>query len=66
MSINDIKHMPIQERMQLMEVILDSFSNDEEEIKSPSWHQEILDERARHIEKYGVKTYTLEELKAKR
>jgi len=66
MSINDIKNMPIQERMQLMEMLLDSFSNEEEDIKSPDWHQEILDERARQIEKGNTKTYTLAELKARR
>jgi len=30
MSINDIKHMPIQERMQLMEALWDSFVHDDE------------------------------------
>ena len=66
MSNNDIKNLPIQERMQLMEVLLDSFSNDEETIKSPLWHKEVLEQRAKMIEKGDVKTYTLAELKAKR
>ena len=42
MSMNDIKNMPIQERMQLMEVLLDSFSNDDMDMPSPAWHEDIL------------------------
>ena len=66
MSINDIKNMPIQERMQLMEVLLESFSNDEETIKSPEWHKDVLEERAIMLEQGNVKMYTLAEPKAKR
>ena len=66
MSISDIKNMPLQERMRLMEVLLDSFRNDEENIKSPLWHKEVLEKRAEMITQDNVKTYTLEELKAKR
>ena len=63
MSINDIKHMPIQERMQLMEALWDSFVHDDEATKSPLWHKEILDKRREMIDSSDVKTYTLDELK---
>lgn len=66
MSINDIKDMPIQERMQLMEVLLDSFSNDKEDIPSPGWHEDILKKREELLATSEVKTYTLDELKALR
>jgi len=66
MSINDIKDMPIQERMQLMEVLLDSFSNDKEDVSSPAWHEEILSNRKEILASSEVKTYTLDELKALR
>jgi hypothetical protein len=66
MSINDIKNMPIQERMQLMEVLLDSFSYDEEIIASPSWHKEVLENRREILASEEVKTYSLDELKALR
>ena len=66
MSINDIKNMPIQERMQLMEALLNSFSNDEESLASPTWHKEVLDKRAHLLASDTIKTYTLAELKAKR
>jgi len=66
MSSNDIKNMPIQERMQLMEALLASFSNDEELIKSPLWHKDVLEQRAKMLEEGDVKTYTLAEIKARR
>ena len=66
MSINDIKNMPIQERMQLMEVLLDSFSNDDEDVPSPTWHEEVLNNRKEILASSEVKTYTLDELKALR
>lgn len=66
MSINDIKNMPIVERMQLMEALLDSFCQDDEVKPSPGWHKEILENRAKLLEKGDVKTYTLNELKAQR
>ena len=66
MSTNDIKDMPIQERMQLMEVLLDSFSNDKEDIASPAWHEDILEKRRELLATSEVKTYTFDELKALR
>lgn len=66
MSINDIKKMPIVERMQLMEALLDSFCSDDEVQASPAWHKEVLDKRAVLLEKDNVKMYTLDELKANR
>jgi len=66
MSMNDIKNMPIQERMQLMEVLLDSFSNDDMDMPSPNWHEEILNHRKEKLASSEVKSYTLDELKALR
>jgi len=65
MSINDIKNMPIQERMQLMEALWESFVHDDA-TTSPVWHKNILDNRAEIMQKENVKTYTLDELKQQR
>ncbi len=65
MSINDIKNMPIQERMQLMEVLWDSFVHDDA-TSSPAWHKEVLDSRTEIMQKEQVKTYTLNELRQQR
>ena len=62
MSINDIKDMPIQERMQLMEALWNSFVYDEA-TSSPQWHKNILEARTEMMQKEDVKTYTLDELR---
>ena len=54
--------MPIQERMQLMEALWESFVHDDA-TSSPAWHREILDNRAEIMQKENVKTHTLDELK---
>ena len=65
MSINDVKNMPIQERMQLMEALWDSFIYDDATV-SPTWHKDILENRKQLMSQNNVKTYTLDELKQKR
>ena len=65
MSINDIKNMPLQERMQLMEALWDSFVHDDA-TQSLLWHKEILDNRTQEMQEGTVKTYTLAELKLQR
>ena len=62
MSINDIKDMPIQERMQPMEALWDSFVHDNA-TSSPAWHKDVLDNRTEIMQNKNVKTYTLDELK---
>jgi hypothetical protein len=66
MSINDIRDMSLQERMQLMELLMDSFHYDDAQPHSPQWHGDILKERAQLLQNGSVKTYTLDELKARR
>jgi len=66
MSINDIKDMPIQERMLLMEALWDSFAQNDAAVASPDWHGEILQARTEIMKKENVKTYTLDELKQQR
>jgi len=62
MSINDIKDMPIQERMQLMEALWNSFVYDNA-TSSPLWHKNILRNRTEIMQKEQIKTYTLDELR---
>ena len=66
MSTNDIRDMSLQERMQLMELLMDSFHYDDAKLRSPQWHGDILKERAKLLQNGSVKTYTLDELKARR
>ena len=66
MSINDVKHMPIQERIQLMEALWESLVYDNATTASPEWHKEILVQRTHKIQNENVKTYTIDELKQQR
>jgi len=65
MSLNDLKSMPLHERMQLMEALWDTFVH-EENVQSPVWHEKILESRTRIMERREVKSYSLDELKKER
>ncbi len=54
--------MSLSEEIKLLDSLLDSNT----EIESPAWHEEILRERAKLYKEGHVKTYTLDEIKAKR
>lgn len=45
MSTIDIKNMTIQDRLQTMEAIWNSFLNEEDNLDSPAWHQDVLEKR---------------------
>ena len=67
MSLNEIKDMPLRERLQMMEVLLDSFRyDDEESFASPQWHQDVLKARLDAIEKGDTRSFDLEEIKVRR
>lgn len=55
--------MNVTERTQAMEMLWDSLLKEEQEIDSPSWHTDILQERARKIEKGEAIFISLNELK---
>ena len=64
MSLNDINQMSLLERMHLMEQLWDSFKKNEDELPSPMWHDEILNERRKCYDNGEISTLTLDELKA--
>ena len=66
MNIQEIKKMSRIERLQAMEALWDSLIDEESEIESPEWHQDILEERKRKIENGKAEFITLEELRATR
>lgn len=63
MTITEIKLMPISERIILMEEIWDSLCHETEEIKSPLWHQNILNDRLELLNSKQATMLTLQELK---
>jgi putative addiction module component (TIGR02574 family) len=63
-TINGIKKMSIIERLQAMEELWDSLCHEENEIKSPEWHKDILESRREKIKKGNVEFISLEDLKS--
>ena len=64
MSQYDIENMPTAQKIYLMEALWASLCADKTEPKSPLWHKKILETRAKKLKEGGVRTYTLDELKA--
>ena len=64
MVLKEIKNLNIKERIILMNTIWDSLDNENYEIESPNWHEEVLSARTENIKKGKAKTLTLEELKS--
>jgi hypothetical protein len=50
MNALEIKKMSRIEHMQAMEALWDALIDEESEIESPEWHEDILEERKRKIE----------------
>lgn len=65
MSIAEIKKMTPIERIQTMELLWDVMSHEEEEIVSPNWHEEILNERKNNINSGKTNFISLDQLKNK-
>lgn len=65
MSIDEIKKLNPKERIILMNEIWESFEEEAKTIESPSWHQEILEDRMSKIKNGEAKFISLEELKSR-
>ncbi len=66
MNTLEIKKMSRIERLQAMEALWNSLLDDEFEMESPEWHEDILEERKKLIETGKAEFLSLNELKAKR
>jgi len=62
----EIKKMSRAERLAAMEALWESFLDEESEIESPPWHQDILEERKRRIESGKAEFISIEKLRASR
>lgn len=63
MLVTKIKEMPLNERIILMEEIWDTLCHEKKEVKSPTWHKEILDERVNLINSGKANFVSIQELK---
>ena len=66
MNIDELKKMRPAERLQAMEALWDSMLYESDEIDTPKWHEDILEERKRIIANGSAKFISLAELKASR
>ena len=60
----EIKKMSTRDRIILMEEIWDTLCHDENEIESPSWHEDVLDKRRKQVEDGEAKFISIDDLKA--
>lgn len=59
----EIKNMSTADRLQTMEALWDSLTNEASNLASPPWHQDILNERKNRIENKETEFISLQKLK---
>jgi hypothetical protein len=64
MNINDVKKMSRVERLRALEALWDSLLYENQEIGTPEWHQEVLEERKKNLADGNARFVSLSELKA--
>ena len=65
MSALDIQKMSVQERLEIMETIWESFSYEQIDIDSPEWHRNVLEERQQKLTSSKAEFISIETLKGK-
>lgn len=63
MGVTDIKNMNVQDRLLMMEALWNSFLNEEADIESPTWHQDILEKRISKIQDGKAEFISIKDLK---
>ncbi|MGZ5027756.1 MAG: addiction module protein [Methylobacter sp.] len=63
MTITEIKSLPVSERIMLMEEIWESLCDEYEQVESPLWHRDIIDDRLEQLNSKQAKLISLQELK---
>jgi hypothetical protein len=46
----EIKHLSREEKLRVMEAIWEDLSRDAEQVESPEWHREVLEETERRLQ----------------
>ncbi len=63
MNREELRNMSRMERIRTMEALWDSLVDEESEIDSPDWHQDILEDRKRRIESGEAAFISLDRLR---
>jgi hypothetical protein len=65
MSVSEIRQLPRQEKLRLMEALWADLSRDEAEVESPAWHADALRETSERVARGEEKSLNWEQAKAK-
>lgn len=58
-----LNEMTVEEKLQVMEAIWDDLLRSPEDVPTPAWHKDILEERERDIQEGRAKFIPLEEFR---
>ena len=61
MSLNDIYNLPATEKLQIIEKLWDTLND--EDVKPPDWHEEVLAEREKLYNEGKIESISLEDFK---
>lgn len=64
MSIDDINRLDVKEKIILMNQLWESLESTEENLESPDWHKDVLEERMKKIENGTAEFISMDELKS--
>ena len=59
----DIRQMPLAEKLVLLETVWSEISSDPEQVEVPQWHKDILDEREQALKDGRAKILDWEDAK---
>jgi hypothetical protein len=59
----EIEKMTLEEKLRAMEALWADLSRNEQDIQSPAWHQEVLEERDRRVQSGESKFQNWEDAK---
>jgi len=63
LTAKDVSQMSTPEKLEALDLIMNSFGNNQSEMPSPDWHQDVLSERMQKIESGEAKWLSFDEVK---
>jgi putative addiction module component (TIGR02574 family) len=64
MSITEIRQLPLNEKLQIMEALWEDLTRNADSVESPEWHREVLQQRQKQIDSGQAKFIDWEQAKA--
>ena len=61
LTAQEISKMSTPEKLAVLDLIMNSFGNNESDMPSPDWHEDVLSERMRKIDSGEAKWLSLDE-----